>query len=104
MEIDLFYLKHCRYFYTFLTAPLSSKFLSFEPILTTLIQFGVTGLGALNALSILSEEEKKYISDFLISLYIPGHSSTAANKSTIDTASGFRPGPFIGNSFSPKNV
>ena len=104
MNLDLFFLKHYRYFYLLLKGPLPSDAVSSDCLRATAIQYGLTGLATLHGLSLLTEQEKKNISNFFRALYIPGRSSDSLGKSDVKIPSGFRSSTVCGNAFSLTQV
>ena len=102
MNLDPLFLKHCRYFFGILSGPLPKSAEKEESIRASAIQFALTGLAELNALDALTEEEKKHITTFILSLYLPGRSSHIPGAS--DTATGFRASTLLGHPFRTSTV
>ena len=102
MNLDPLFLKHCRYFFGILSGPLPRSAEKEESIRATAIQFALTGLAELNVLDALTEEEKKNITTFLLSLYLPGRSSLPPG--TTETATGFRASTLLGHPFTTSTV
>ena len=104
MEFDRLFIKHYRACYQLLTGPLPVDVQSLDSTRTTLIQFALTGLGALNGLSILTNSEKEQITQFLLGLYIPGRTLTSNSHIQSRMAAGFRGSTLIGNPFPTSGV
>lgn len=103
MELDPFYLKHVKYFYALIKKKLPEYATTYDPIRTTILQFSLLGLGVLDAGSLLSQEEKTNIANWIKSCYING-SGTESESELIKIPCGFRGNTDIGCKFSSEMV